>query len=417
MSLNPTDVIGSKTRVTPVTRHGNPTSLAQTRTVGVLLIGADFQALGVARALAVENIPVFLLEQERGIARFSRFIARRQAKHDLLTDPTAVDYLLRLAEQESLHDWVIFCVDDETVEFLAKNRAALSQSFVVPVPEWDVTKNFYEKDRAYRLAQRAGIPVPTFYPSGSLDELANQDIAYPVVLKPTFKKNYYNRTKDKAILVQNRAGLIREYKAMNGLIDARQILVQEFLPGGTRNLFSFAAVFDGEKVVAGLSAQRLRQHPMMFGHATTYAESRDMPELEELAARFLKAARYRGVAEVEFMFDERTETFKLIEMNGRFWGWHTLTYHAGLNFPLSLFHMLQGIEVKRQQPENGVAWVRLLTDAPTVACESLRGRSSPLQLAKLFLRRTPDAVWSWKDPLPFLTEVAMAPYLWWTKGF
>ncbi len=64
---------------------------------GVLLIGADFQALGVARALAEQKIPFALLETETGIARYSRNVTKRFVKHDLLTAEDSIDFMLELA--------------------------------------------------------------------------------------------------------------------------------------------------------------------------------------------------------------------------------------------------------------------------------------------------------------------------------
>lgn len=387
------------------------------QTKGVLLIGADFQALGVVRALHEVGIPVFLLEQERGIAWASRYVSRRTAKRDLLTDPDAVNWLLDLAKTENLEGWPIFCVDDDTVEFLAKNHEALSASYVLPVPAWSTTQKFFEKDQSSIVARQCDIPVPVEYPSSTLKELLASDVQYPVILKPTFKKNYYSETNDKAIFAPDEPTLIREFKAMNQLIDTSQILVQEFLVGGPRNLYSFATIFDGENVVSGMTGHRLRQHPMDFGHATTFAVSEDNPELEELATRFLRSLKYRGVAEVEFMFDERTQTYKFIEMNGRFWGWHGLTRAAGLNFPEALFKTMQGQESPRVQPKIGATWVRMLTDGPTVLREVVRRKMSPMILVQTFFSKSHDAVWSWKDPMPFLVECAIAPYLLWKKGF
>jgi predicted ATP-grasp superfamily ATP-dependent carboligase len=63
---------------------------------------------------------------------------------------------------------------------------------------------------------------------------------------------------------------------------------------------------------------------MDFGHATTYAVTVDIPELEILARRFLRAMGYYGLSEIEFMQDDRDGRYKLIEMNPRTWGWHTL---------------------------------------------------------------------------------------------
>ncbi len=323
-----------------------------------------------------------------------------------------------MADRERLHGWSIFCVNDETIEFLAKNRAALSRSYLPAVPPWEITRNFYEKDKAYALAASCNLAIPRQYDADSLERLLSQDLEFPVVLKPAFKKNYYEKTRNKAIRIDDREQLAVEYKAMNRLIPAAQIVVQELIPGGTRNLFSYAALFDGHEMVAGLSAARLRQHPMDFGHATTYAEMRDIPQLKELATRFLRALGYRGVAEVEFMWDERSQTYKFIEMNGRFWGWHVLTQAAGLNFPADLFRILNGKKAKWTTTAEEARWMRAITDVPTVMREVCKGKLSlkddywpTLQARKAF------AVWSWSDPLPAVAELMLAPYLFLKKGF
>lgn len=386
---------------------------------GVVVIGNDFQALGILRALHEAGIETFLLAPEAGIARRSRF-AKRSAKsfqfHQGPPGETA-QYLQRLARREGLEGWAIFCVADETVEFLAKQHAELSESFLLPLPDWDKSQHFFHKDLSYLAAMECGLPVPKHYPFQTLEELLAQEPEYPLVLKPTFKKNYYEKTNDKAVLVENREQLTAEFEKMRELIPAEQILAQEFIPGGPKNLYSYATVFDGERVVCGLSANRLRQHPMDFGHATTYAEARDIPALEEAATKLLRRIRFRGVAEVEFMFDPRSKEYKFLEINGRFWGWHSLTFTAGLNVPRDLFLMLQGKAVPESEQRLDATWVRTLTDAPTVLREIIRGRMTLSDYLRTLKRRKACAVWSWKDPIPFLAELLIAPYLWWKKGF
>ena len=261
------------------------------------------------------------------------------------------------------------------------------------------------------------MPIPKCYIAHDLQELLAQSIDFPVVLKPSFKKNYYEKTKLKGILVNDRQQLEREYTKMNTLIPESQIVVQEFLSGGPENLFSFAALFDGQEILQGMSVRRLRQHPMDFGHATTYAEACELPELRRFAELFLRASHYRGVAEIEFMFDPRTQEYKFIEMNGRFWGWHGLTFRAGLNLPQDLFRMLLGYTVAPVQPDLQATWTRLITDIPTIAQQTWRGGVSTWACCRQLLARPMDAVWSWRDPLPFIHEVAIAPYLWLKKGF
>jgi predicted ATP-grasp superfamily ATP-dependent carboligase len=287
---------------------------------GGVVIGSDFQSLGVVRSLRERQIPVLLLEYERGIARFSRHVWRWAVKHDLFSADDGVEFLLALARREQLDGWVLFANNDDGVKFLSQNREALSETYRVPIPPWDVTRNFYDKGRAYHLAQAAGIPIPLMYDLESLNSLLGQDLCFPLVLKPKFKENYYEKTHKKAVRVNNREELIDEFRRMAALIPATQIVVQELIQGGPQNLYSYGTVFDGERALAGMTAKRSRQHPMDFGHATTFAETVDIPEIEELAVRFLRALGYQGIAEVEFMYDTRTKCFKFIEMNGRAWG-------------------------------------------------------------------------------------------------
>ncbi len=81
---------------------------------------------------------------------------------------------------------------------------------------------------------------------------------------------------------------------------------------------------------------------MDFGRATTLAETVDIPELEVLGSRFLLAAGYEGLAEVEFMLDTRDNTYKLLEVNPRVWGWHTLAGRAGVDLPFLFYQDVVG---------------------------------------------------------------------------
>ncbi len=383
---------------------------------GGVVIGSDFQSLGVVRSLRERNVPVFLIEHEHGIARFSRHVRRRAAKADLFVCD-GVPFMLDLAAREQLHGWVLFANSDDAVKFLAQNHDALSQCYRIPVPPWEVTHKFFDKCDAYRLAAQAGIPIPRMYEADCAESLLAQDLVFPLVLKPSFKENYYEKTHKKAILVNNRDELVVEFKRMTSLIPPSQVVVQEMILGGPRNLYSYGTVFDGERSLAGMCARRSRQHPMDFGHATTFAESVDIPQLEALAIKFLQAIGYRGIAEVEFMYDERCGCYKFIEMNGRVWGWHTLAKAAGVNLPYALYQLVTGDEVAPAAAVPGVKWIRLVTDTPTVLGELLRRRMTLHDYVRSFRGHIEDAVFSWSDPLPFVMEFALLPYLWWRKGF
>jgi predicted ATP-grasp superfamily ATP-dependent carboligase len=384
---------------------------------GVVILGGDFQALGAVRSLAVHDIPVILVDADINIARYSRYLKGRIRLPRLQEPHLFAQRLIALARSRNLKGWVLLPNNDELVMLIAKNRDILSEHFAVPIPSWPVVRKFYYKDAAYELAQKISVPVPRIYSGRTVEEIMDQRPVFPLVLKPRAKERYYPKTRRKAVRVDTPAALRREYQAMAAIIDPGEIVVQEFLPGGGKNLYSFAGLFDGNRIVAGMAANRLRQHPREFGHATTYAVSVDIPELREYAERLLREIGFYGIAEVEFMKDEREGVFKFIEINGRIWGWHTLAKAAGINLPFLLYRHLMGEEIKPVSARNGAKWIRLITDVPTCVQDILDGRMSLKEYWSSMSGPREFAVFSRRDPIPFFMEIALIPYLWWKRGF
>ena len=385
--------------------------------VGAVVLGGDFQGLGLAHSLVEMGVPVFLLEHEWSIGRYSKIIKRKERNFKLLVGNHFADYLIELAEREKLHGWVLFPNNDEEIRLLSVNHHKLDGVYRNPIPPWETVRKFYDKRVAYEIADQLSIPIPKLYRAGTLEELLGQKLEFPLVLKPTVKGKYFAKKKKKAVSVGSREALIREFQEMSSIIDSSEIIVQEMIEGGPKNLFSYVTVFDGTKSIAGMSARRLRQHPMDFGHATTYAESVSVPELEILGNKILSGIGFSGLAEVEFMWDEKNRYFKFIEINGRVWGWHTLAKAAGVNLPFIWFQHLMREATMVQEAAGGVKWIRLITDMPTVFKELITGRMSLQEYFKSMRGKREFVILSSGDHLPFLMEFMMIPFLWWKKGF
>jgi predicted ATP-grasp superfamily ATP-dependent carboligase len=156
---------------------------------------------------------------------------------------------------------------------------------------------------------------------------------------------------------------------------------------------------------------------MDFGHATTFAELVDIPEMQKIAEQFLSLINYYGIAEVEFMKDPQNGEYKLLEVNPRVWGWHSLAIAAGVDFPYILYRDMIGEKIEFKPPLKHLKWVRLTTDIPTVFLEIIKGRMKIADYITSMKGKKEFAVFSFSDPLPFLVEVAMIPYLWKKRGF
>ncbi len=384
---------------------------------GAVIIGGDFQGLGIARNLASLDIPVVIVDDSFCIGRVSRCTDRYFTCPPLSNPEAFVAFLIKLARKEGLNKWVLFPTSDRAVYVLAKWRNALAERYLVPTPPWEITRLAYDKKLTHQLATRLGIPAPTTFFPRDLDELKSLRLDFPVILKPSVISNFFPTAKRKALPVHNGNELVQYYHYMASVIPKDQIMVQEIISGGPKNLYSFCCLFSGGQVKAKIIARRIRQHPMDFGSATTCAFTCDVPGLEAMSVRFLNGMNYYGLSEVEFMFDDRTQTYKLLEINPRTWGWHTLGAAAGVNFSALLFKDIHHEPIYVDSFEKGVKWVREVTDVPIVLVEMLKKRLKIREYVRSVRGKKELAVYSTRDPLPFVAELFLAPLMWCRRGF
>jgi len=382
-----------------------------------VIIGGDFQGLGIARNLSGLGIKILVVDPVFCISRFSRHVDKC-LKSPSFTDPDIfTDFLIGLAAEEQLERPVLFPTNDRVVRILSEYREKLEPHYLVPTPPWEVVKYAYDKKFTHILGQDAGVPVPaTMYPESEQD-LSKLSFDFPVILKPAIIANFFSVIKLKALLAKDPEELVRHYRFMSSVIDKSEIMVQELIRGGTRNLYSFCSFFRDGEVKGKIMARRLRQHPMDFGTSTTYAITCHIPELEEMATRVLRKMNYYGLSEVEFMFDDKDRKYKLIDINTRTWAWHTLGAKAGVNFPLLLFKDMHHEGFAVESFETGVKWFREVTDVAVVLSEMMKRTMTMRDYLQSLKGKKEFAVFSPTDPLPFLAELFMAPYRLYERGF
>lgn len=328
-------------------------------------------------------------------------------------EPLFLEFLTDFARRKNLKGWVVYPNDDETVYFLARHKEQLEKYYRITTPPWDIVKFAYDKILTYKLAERCGIAIPsTFYPHNT-EELEQLDLKFPVIIKPSIRHPFLRRTRKKAIQVDNMRELRDEYaKAVKAVDNSQTLMIQELISGGPNNLFSVGSLYRSGELLARVVVKRPRQYPMDFGRSSTFVQTVDIPELEEIASRILRAMGYYGLSEVEFMFDPRDAKYKLLEINARPWGWHTIAIGAGIDLPYLSYLDMLGEEVKQEGFAVGVKWFRLLSDIPVAMGEMVKGRMKISDYLRSLIGKKQDAVFSMRDPLPFFMEIVMLPHLW-----
>jgi predicted ATP-grasp superfamily ATP-dependent carboligase len=386
--------------------------------VGGLVIGGDFQGLGIARSLGRRGVPVCIVDDELSISRYSRYATHAVRVKDLRDEQKTIEALLDVGKRLNLKGWVLYPTRDETVAALSRHKGALSEWFCVPTPHWDIIKWAWDKRNTYRLAERLGIPCPkTWFPQ-TVEDLHRIKASFPLILKPAIKEHFIYTAKAKAWQVNNPGELVAKFKEAAAFVPRGEMMVQDLIPGGSSEQQYGCGVFFIEgRAVGTMLAHYVRSHPPDFGRCSTFVETIDLPRLEELAVQFLEAIGYYGLAEVEFRRDPRDGEFKLLDVNARTWGYHTLGWSAGVDFPYMLFQHQIGQPVTPARARAGVNWVRWATDLPVGLHGFFLKRWGLAEYFKSIKNAHTEAVFDYRDPLPSVAEVALIPYLVLTRGY
>jgi D-aspartate ligase len=233
----------------------------------------------------------------------------------------------------------------------------------------------------------------------------------PLAIKPSVKENFFYATGAKAWRCDSIGELHEKYERAARQIRPEEILIQEIIPGNGCEQYSWCAFVRNGKPHSTLTARRLRQHPREFGRAATYVETAEAPEIERLSELFVRTIRYHGLVEIEYKRDPRDGRFKLLDVNARVWGFHALGAPSGVDFPWLLYADKIGLSFEPARARPGVGWLRLLTDVPTALADLIHGSVSPANYFKSLLATRVESVFAWTDPLPFLAEAALLPWL------
>jgi D-aspartate ligase len=379
--------------------------------VGAVVLGGDYQGLGIARSLGRRSIPVCVVDDERSIAAASRFVDQAVRVPSLRSTGDTINALLDIGARLKLDGWVVYPTREEMVAAVAMNRDLLTPTFRVPTPAWESVRPAWDKRETYRLAERLGMSTPrSWFPKGE-DDLGIVDTQAPVVVKPAIKEHFIYATGAKAWRADTPDELVAAYRRAVAVVAPDEVIVQEMVPGGGERQFAYCALFKDGQVLADMTVRRVRQHPSDFGRASTFVETIDLPELAQPSLAFLRAIDYYGLVELEFKQDPRDGSYKLLDVNARTWGYHTLGEVAGVDFSHLLFRDQLGLPVARVTARPGVRWIRLVTDVPNALRDVRAGKAQTGEYLRTLRTVDAEAVFSLRDPLPWLYEIALLPYL------
>jgi predicted ATP-grasp superfamily ATP-dependent carboligase len=376
---------------------------------GVVILGGAHGTLALARSLGRKGAPVWLVSNDTPLPTWSRRIAgnREWAGPD---SGGALGFLLDLAATENLRGALLVPGGDGEVRFAAQAIDRLSASYRVMLPPWERLEFLCEKPLLYRRAEDLGIGIPHTYRFGSLDEAAGADILFPVVLKPNMGGGDNRFSRAKVVRADDRAAFLSAYRDAAGQIGLDNVVVQQLIPGGGAQQFSYAALWLDGRPVAEFTARRTRQYPVDFGYTSSFVEVVEAPELVGASRKLLGSIAHHGLVEIEFKRDPRDGALKLLDVNPRCWSWFGLAAAAGVDLGAMLWDTANDRPVVAVTAKPGAAWMYLIRDMVAAGTLAARGQLGAGDYLRSFGRVKSWATFTGDDPLPGLIDIPLTSW-------
>ncbi|HEU5383082.1 MAG TPA: hypothetical protein VFV38_47385 [Ktedonobacteraceae bacterium] len=388
--------------------------------VPVVVIAPGFHGHAVARSLGRLGVPVYGVHADaHSPAARSRYWRKNFIWDIEKASPEAsVDWLLQLSRKLGTRPLLI-PTDDGSCVFLSEQAETLKEGFLFPNQPVGLTGALSNKQSMYYLCKKHGIPAAeTSFPRSRADvEEFCQTATFPVMLKGIDTLALRERTGVKMVMTHDPETLLKYYDEME-TPEAPNIMLQEYLGGGSRTVWMFDGYFnEASDCLFGLTANMMRQYPAYTG-VTCLGICLANEIVTQQTKTFMKAINYRGSLDIGYKFDPRSGLYKAIDANPRIGRtFRLLVDSAGMDVARALYLDLTGQPVQVGEPREGRKWVVEnfdLLSSPRYARDEKLGLRGWLRSYK----GVEEAFWfSRDDPRPFFA-MGWHSFLWgWKKLF
>lgn len=262
------------------------------------------------------------------------FKSRCAREHMVLPDPREAPGALSeiLLGREDLYGGIVVPSDDYYVREIHRHYDELSRHYKLAVSPGESTAIALHKEAAYEAASQVGLEIPVTIEVADEDSLAAaaERTGLPAILRSSFSLEFGREFGRKNFPITNLDEGHR--RLVQALASGHRMLLQEIIPGPDRHLVNCRGyVHDSGELSPVMCSSKRLQHPPVFGIGNVH-ESLHLPKIEEMTITLVRHLGYRGaIFGSEFKYDERTGTFKFIELNCRSLMSTGFSKYSGLN--------------------------------------------------------------------------------------
>jgi D-aspartate ligase len=369
----------------------------------VVVLRVHYGSLGIARSLGRLGVPVHAVHSPAHTpALRSRYWRGRhlwEFDHD--EPERSVAWLLELGARLGGRAILVPTADD-LAAFVAAYAPVLKERFLFQDNPLGLVRALSYKMDVYHLVRNLGFPTAETWSLKSLEDVRrlSEATTFPVVLKANDGLRLEARTGKRMMIVRTPEELHWWYLRLEDP-ENPDLLLQEYIPGGDNKMWLFDGCFDANsECLMGITGRKLRSHPPHTG-ATSLGVCERNDTLYDQSLRFMKVIGYHGIAGMDYCWDERDGTYKLLDPNPRIAANFRLFVGAnGLDVIQCLYLHLTGQPVPQTEAVEGRKWVVEDTDFDSFRDYHSEGALTIGGWLRSFAGVREGAWLAWDDPGP-----------------
>ncbi|HJT02927.1 MAG TPA: carboxylate--amine ligase [Pseudonocardiaceae bacterium] len=357
--------------------------------------------LGAIRSLGRLGVPVYgVHEDPLAPAARSRYLHGRCIWRSAPDDVQRVHAgLIALAERIGRRA-VLIPTDDAGAIFLAEHGSDLRQFFLFSDPPAELPRQLAGKYTMYQRCRELGVPCAAAALPETLGEASRvaEQIGFPLVAKlATPWQSKSAKGLRSTSIIRTHDDLTSTWRACEEH-GSGALMLQEYVKGWD---YFFHAYCDAQsRCRPGFVGSKERSYPAHAG-LTSLGRWVDNPQLHEQATELVARVGFRGIVDLDYRFDPRTGTYKLLDFNPRLGAQFRLfSDTAGVDVVIAAHLDLTGREIPQGAPHLGRSF--LVENYDPIAALAYRRLGLGLRSWVTSLRRADELAWFARDDLaPF----------------
>ncbi len=295
----------------------------------VLILGSDANAYYMARcAYVAYHKKAHLIAKDRlAFTKFSNILTI-EYHEDLWDETKFIEYVNTYAKDNANYKILMISTNETYSIYIARNKEKFLENIIFPNQSESVLVTLTNKEKFYKTYKHSTLDFPETYYFDTTKSTVIPTMNYPMILKPANVVEYNHLEfagKHKIFKLNSEEELKRTIELIKKAGYKDRLILQEFIPGDDSHLFDSVVYVDKKGKVKVISFAQIgiqERSKSMVGNAASLINGFntfgiDPEPMKEKIITFMETLGMNGFYEFDMKYDEKTKTFKVLEINAR----------------------------------------------------------------------------------------------------